>query len=68
MDKSVTVKTDVLNKVTSVVKEIVEYAEKQKIDLIIIGSRGKTGFKKMLLGSVSSGVVTYVHCPVLVIK
>ena len=52
MDKGVTVKTDVLIKFTSVVKEIVEYAEKQKIDLIITGSRGKTGFKKMLLGSV----------------
>lgn len=68
MDEGVTVKTDVLIKFTSVVKEIVEYAEKQKIDLIITGSRGKTGFKKMLLGSVASGVVTYAHCPVLVIK
>lgn len=68
MDKNVTVKTDVLIKVTSVVKEIVEYAEKQKIDLIITGSRGKTGFKKMLLGSVASGVVTYANCPVLVVK
>lgn len=68
MDKNVTVKTDVLIKVTSVVKEIVEYAEKQKIDLIITGSRGKTGFKKMLLGSVASGVVPYANCPVLVVK
>jgi nucleotide-binding universal stress UspA family protein len=68
MDKRVTVKTYVLIKTTSVVKEIVEYAEKQKIDLIIMGSRGKTGFKKMLLGSVASGVVTYANCPVLVVK
>ena len=45
MDKSVTVKTDVLIKVTSVVKEIVEYAEKQKIDLIII-AEGKLGLKR----------------------
>jgi hypothetical protein len=27
-----------------------------------------TGFKKMLIGSVASGVVTYAHCPVLVVK
>ena len=68
MEKGVTVRTDVLIKHISVVKEIVEYAEKYKIDLIIMGSRGMTGFKKMLLGSVASGVVTYAHCPVLVVK
>ncbi|MGZ5510685.1 MAG: universal stress protein, partial [Nitrososphaeraceae archaeon] len=33
----------------------------------IMGTRGRTGFKKLLLGSVASGVVTYSHCPVLVI-
>ena len=64
----VTLKTDVVVKYTSVVKEIVSYAEKHKIDLIITGSRGMTGFKKMLLGSVASGVVTYAHCPVLIVK
>lgn len=68
MEKGVTVRKDVLIKHISVVKEIVEYAEKYKIDLIIMGSRGMTGFKKMLLGSVASGVVTYAHCPVLVVK
>lgn len=68
MEKEVTVKSDVLIKYTSVVKEIVEYAEKHKIDLIITGSRGMTGFKKMLLGSVASGVVTYANCSVLVVK
>jgi nucleotide-binding universal stress UspA family protein len=47
---------------------IVEYAERENIDLIVIGSRGLTGFRKLLLGSVASGVVTYAHCPVLVVK
>jgi nucleotide-binding universal stress UspA family protein len=68
IQKKVSVKTDVLIKYTSVVKEIVEYAENKKVDTIVIGSRGMTGFKKMLLGSVASGVVTYSHCPVLVVK
>ena len=67
MEKGVTVKADVLINYFSVVKEIVEYA-KYKMDLIITGSRGMTGFKKMLIGSVASGVVTYAHCPVLVVK
>ena len=67
-ENKVNVKTDVLIKYTSVVKEIVEYAESNKIDLIVLGSRGMTGFKKLLLGSVANGVVTYSRCPVLVVK
>ena len=47
---------------------IVDYAERENVDLIVIGTRGRTGFKKMLLGSVASDVVTYAHCPVLVVK
>jgi len=53
---------------TSIIGAIVEHAERENIDLIVIGSRGLTGFRKLLLGSVASGVVTYAHCPVLVVK
>ena len=48
--------------------EIIQYAEKESIDLIVIGTRGKSGVKKLLLGSTASGVVTYANCPVLVTK
>jgi nucleotide-binding universal stress UspA family protein len=68
VEKKVRVKTDVVIGVTSVVRDIVDYAEKKKIDMIVIGSRGMTGFKKLWLGSVAGGVVTYSHCPVLVVK
>ena len=67
-DNKTTVRTEVLLGVSSVVKEIVEYAEKHKIDLIVVGTRGITGIKKVLLGSTASGVVTYSQCPVMVIK
>ena len=67
-EKNVKVKTDVVIGISSVVKEIIEYAGKNRIDMIVIGSRGLTGIKKMLLGSVASGVVTYAHCSVLVVK
>jgi nucleotide-binding universal stress UspA family protein len=33
-----------------------------------MGTRGRTGFKKLLLGSVAAGVVNFAHCPVLVIR
>jgi len=62
------VQTEILVAVNSVVKEIVEYAEKQDVDLIVIGTRGMSGLKRILLGSTSSGVVKYAHCPVLVVK
>jgi len=48
--------------------EIIHYVEKESIDLKVIGTRGRSGFKKLLLGSTTSGVVTYANCPVLVTK
>jgi nucleotide-binding universal stress UspA family protein len=60
--------TEVLIGATSVVKEIVQYAEEHEIDLIVVGTRGISGIKKMLLGSTASGVLSYAHCPVLVVK
>lgn len=52
----------------SAVQAITEYAAAEKIDLIVMGTRGMGGFKKMLLGSVSSGVVTHASCDVLVVR
>jgi len=52
----------------SIERTIVEYADREKVDLIIVGSKGRTGIKKILLGSVASAVVAHAHCPVLVIK
>ncbi|MEW5841158.1 universal stress protein [Nitrososphaera sp.] len=52
----------------SVVAAIVNYAESEKADLIVIGTRGRSGFAKLLLGSVASGVVTYAPCHVMVAK
>ena len=60
--------TEVIIAKESIISEIIEFAEQRRIDLIIMGTRGRTGFKKLLLGSVASGVVTYSHCPVLVIR
>lgn len=60
--------SDVIFPNKSVVAEIVDYAENNNFDLIVIGTRGRSGVKRLLLGSVASGVVTYAHCHVLVIK
>jgi nucleotide-binding universal stress UspA family protein len=66
--RGITVKADLPEATTSVVETIVNQAIKESADLIIVGTRGLGGFKKLLLGSVSSGVVDHAHCPVLVIR
>ena len=52
----------------SVVEALVEFAATKKADLIVTGTRGMTGFKKLILGSVSSGLVNHAHCPVLIAR
>jgi nucleotide-binding universal stress UspA family protein len=66
--RKVHVKTDVIEFPMSVIATIVEYAVSEKADVIVIGTRGRSGISKMLLGSVASGVVTYAPCPVVVVK
>ena len=50
------------------VKSLISYTKSKKIDLIVMGSSGRGGFDKILLGSVSNGVMQKVKCPVLIIK
>lgn len=66
--RKVRIKTDVVDSALSVVAAIVNYADREKAELIVVGTRGRSGISKMLLGSVASGVVTYAPCPVLVLK
>lgn len=52
----------------SVVNDIVTFAKSRKHDLIVIGSHGRGGFDKVLLGSVANGVTQKTRCPVLIVK
>ncbi len=45
---------------------IVDYAETQQVDMIVMGTHGHTGLQHMLLGSVAERVVRLSKCPVLV--
>ena len=45
---------------------IVGYADSHDMDLIVMGSHGRTGFRKIVLGSVASGVVGHTKCSVLI--
>jgi nucleotide-binding universal stress UspA family protein len=58
----------VLRSVTSIAEAIIDEATKEKVNLIVVGTRGLGGFKRLLLGSVSSAVVDHAPCAVLVIR
>ena len=48
--------------------QIVELARHERADLIVVGSHGRTGLTKLMLGSVSSHIVTHAPCTVVVVK
>lgn len=52
----------------SVHEEIIKAAQNLKVDLIIMGSHGRTGFKKFILGSVAQKVLGESHIPVLIVR
>lgn len=61
-------------KITSLIKEgspaaaILDVAEEENVDLIVIGSSGKSGFDRFLMGSVATKVVKSAKCSVLVVN
>jgi nucleotide-binding universal stress UspA family protein len=65
IDKDIQVRTELIAS-PSVVGGIVDFAERENINLIVVGTKGRSGLKKLLLGSVASGIINYAHCPVLI--
>ncbi|MCW8802139.1 MAG: universal stress protein [Candidatus Bathyarchaeota archaeon] len=52
----------------NIVEEILQTIKSDKFDLVIMGARGQGPIRKLLLGSVSSGVIEKATCPVLVTR
>ncbi len=48
--------------------ELVRYARDRHVDLIVLGTHGRTGLRRAVLGSVAEHVVRHAHCPVLVVR
>ncbi len=61
------VKTEIVASIR-IADAIVSYAKDKHIDLIIIGTRGRSKLKSIVLGSVTSDVVRHAHCPVLTVR
>ncbi|MCA9263424.1 MAG: universal stress protein [Planctomycetales bacterium] len=47
---------------------IVEFAEDNAIDMVVIGTHGRTGLARLLMGSVAEAVVRRAPCPVITVK
>jgi nucleotide-binding universal stress UspA family protein len=48
--------------------EIIRVAKEKDVDLIVLGTHGRSGLSHVLIGSVAEKVVHHAHCPVLTIK
>jgi nucleotide-binding universal stress UspA family protein len=66
--KAEEVQVETLLKEGHTVQEIIRTAKEGKFDLIVIGGRGISKIRELLLGSVTDGVIHHAPCPVLVIK
>jgi nucleotide-binding universal stress UspA family protein len=62
------INTEMVETSVSAADEIIRYAQEKGVDLILVGTKGRSGMSKALLGSVASKIVTYSPCSVLVVR
>jgi nucleotide-binding universal stress UspA family protein len=68
-DKGINTKVEILeDDGNSLVGFIINYAEKNDVNLIVIGTKGQSKFRRLFMGSVASGIIHHSKCPVLLIK
>ena len=58
----------VVQTAVSPAESIVEYARTEAVDIIVIGTHGRSGFSRVLMGSVAERVVRLAPCPVLTVR
>ena len=63
-----TLKVETLIRQGKAFVEIIKTAKEKDMDLIVMGSHGRTGISHMLMGSVAEKVVRKANCPVLIVR
>jgi len=54
--------------ITHPAKVIVDFAKEKNVDMIVLGTHGRSGFGHVLMGSVAEAVVRHAHCPVVTVR
>jgi len=62
------IKKEIVEESDTVGKAIIEYARKNNIDLIVIGTISMSAIEKIFLGSVANDVIHHAHCPVFAVR
>ena len=62
------IKTEIYTKLGPVVKSILEFADNDDVDLVIIASHGRSGLGRFFFGSVAAGILNRVGQPLMVIR
>ena len=62
------IKTETYTKLGSVVKSIIEFADNDNVDLVLIASHGRSGLGRFFFGSVAAGILNRVGQPLMVIR
>jgi len=66
--ESAGIKAEAFFRDTETWQAIMDMADEKKADTIIMGSHGRTGLKRLLMGSVTEKVIGHAPCPVIVVK
>ena len=66
--EGVNIRKEVVEESDSVAKSIIDYAKKNDMDVIVIGTKGMTAVEGFFLGSVANNVIHHAHCPVFAIR
>src|SRR2546427_2609211 len=66
--EGVNMRKEVVEESDSVAKSIIDYAKKNDMDVIVIGTKGMTAVEGFFLGSVANNVIHHAHCPVFAIR
>ena len=62
------IKKEFVEESDSVEKTIIDYAKKNDIDIIVIGTKGMSAVEEYFFGSVANAVIQHAHCPVFAIR
>ena len=66
--EGINIKKEVVEESDTVGKAIIDYAKKNNMDVIVIGTTGMSAVEEIFLGSVANNVIHHAHCPVFAIR